>query len=120
MWRGSCPWLVTAGTVAALCAPTGAQAPAAPDPVRVEAGRKVYEREKCTTCHQIAGRGNSRFPLDGVGRKLTSDQLRRWMTDTAKMEDALPRLPVVRMSATKYRLSTRDLDDLVLYLGTLR
>jgi mono/diheme cytochrome c family protein len=111
--------LVIAGCVAALGVAVNAQLPAAPDAARVEAGRKVYEREKCATCHQIAGRGNSRFPLDGVGRKLTSEQLRLWITDTLKMEDALPRLPVVRMSATKYRLSAKDLDALVLYLGTL-
>ena len=80
----------------------------------------MYAREKCATCHQIAGHGNSRFPLDGVGKKLTSKQLRLWITDTARMEDALPRLPVVRMSATKYRLSPKDLDALVAYLGSLR
>ena len=114
------PWLVIAVSAAMLGRSVAAQAPPVPDAVRVEAGRKVYEREKCATCHQIAGRGNSRFPLDGVGRKLTSEQLRRWITDTAKMEDALPRLPVVRMSATKYRLAPKDLDALVLYLGTLR
>jgi len=115
-----CLWVVLAGSVAVLGVSVNAQAPAVPEAARVEAGRKVYEREKCATCHQIAGRGNSRFPLDGVGRKLTSEQLRRWITDTVKMEDALPRLPVVRMSATKYRLASKDLDALVLYLGTLR
>ena len=114
------PWLVVAAGIVMLFAPVGAQVPASPDPARVESGRKVYEREKCATCHQIAGRGNSRFPLDGVGRKLTSEQLRRWITDTVKMEDALPRLPVVRMSAIKYRLSPKDLDALVVYLGSLR
>ena len=71
-------------------------------------------------CHQIAGRGNSRFPLDGVGGKLTRDQIRRWITNTAEMENALPRLPPVRMSARKYRLSKADLDALVAYLKTLR
>jgi hypothetical protein len=36
------------------------------------------------------------------------------------MEDALPKMPAVRMSARKYRLSTPDLDALVAYLGSLR
>lgn len=87
---------------------------------RVEAGRKVYAREKCATCHQIDRRGNSRFPLDGVASRLTPDQLRRWITETAKMEDALPRMPAVRMSAMKYRLSPEELTSLVEYLKTLK
>jgi mono/diheme cytochrome c family protein len=87
---------------------------------RVERGKQVYAREKCATCHQIARKGNSRFPLDGVGSKLTAEQLRRWITDTAKMEDALPRMPAVRMSATKYHLSPADLAALVAYLETLK
>ena len=100
-----------------------AQAPArgTPSPSStIAAGRKVYEREKCATCHQIAKHGNSRFPLDGVASRLTPDQIRRWITDTAKMEDALPRLPAVRMSTTRYRLSDPDLAALVDYLKTLK
>ena len=86
----------------------------------ITAGRKVYEQQKCATCHQIARRGNSRFPLDGVGSKLTPDQLRRWMTDTAEMEAALPRLPAIRMSEMKFRLNARELDALVAYLASLK
>ena len=89
------------------------------DPL-VAAGRKVYEQQKCASCHQIASRGNSRFPLDGVGSKLTPAQLRRWMTDTAEMEAALPRLPAIRMSEMKIRLNARELDALVAYLASLK
>jgi cbb3-type cytochrome oxidase cytochrome c subunit len=85
-----------------------------------EAGKRIYEREKCSACHQIANRGNSRWPLDGVGARLTATQLRRWMTHTAEMEAALPRLPPIRMSARKYRLPDKDLDALVAYLLTLK
>jgi mono/diheme cytochrome c family protein len=86
----------------------------------VTAGRKVYEQQKCASCHQIAKRGNSRFPLDGVGSKLPPEQLRRWMTDTAEMEAALPRLPAIRMSEMKFRLNARELDALVAYLASLK
>jgi mono/diheme cytochrome c family protein len=99
---------------AALAQKAGAAQP------QVDRGKQVYAREKCATCHQIARQGNSRFPLDGVGTRLSADDLRRWITDTAKMEDALPRMPAVRMSARKYRLSPADLDALVAYLGTLK
>ena len=93
---------------------------AAQQPADVAAGRKIYEREKCATCHQIARLGNSRFPLDGVASRLTADQMRRWITETAKMEAALPRMPAVRMSVQKYRLKPTDLDVLVVYLQTLK
>ena len=86
----------------------------------IEAGRKVYEEQKCATCHQVAKRGNSRFPLDGVGSKLSSEQLRRWMTNTAEMEAALPRLPAIRMSEIRFRLNSRELDALVAYLASLK
>ena len=90
------------------------------DEALVEAGRKVYDQQKCASCHQIAKRGNSRFPLDGVGSKLTTAQLRAWMTDTARMEAALPRLPAIRMSEIKFRLNSRELDALVAYLASLK
>ena len=99
--------------------PTRVQVPQAAEALITE-GRKVYDQQKCATCHQIAKRGNSRFPLDGVGSKLTQDQLRRWMTDTAEMEAALPRLPAIRMSEVKFRLSARELDALVAYLASLK
>jgi mono/diheme cytochrome c family protein len=109
-------WLAWVTGVAIVC---GAGM-AARQATGVEAGRKVYEREKCATCHQVAKQGNSRFPLDGVATRLTADQIRRWITDTAAMEAALPRLPPIRMSARKYRLNPADLDALVAYLLTLK
>ena len=90
------------------------------DQDRVEAGRRLYERHKCATCHQIDGRGNGRFPLDGVAARLAAEDLRRWLTDTARMEAAQPRLPAIRMSAMKYRFSPDDVAALADYLGTLK
>jgi mono/diheme cytochrome c family protein len=109
-------WAALAFCVA-LGAGTGV---AAQQPPSAEAGRKVFEREKCAACHQIAKQGNSRYPLDGVASRLTAEQLRRWITDTAAMEAALPRLPPIRMSARKYRLKEADLDALVRYLQSLK
>lgn len=89
----------------------------------VESGRKVYEARKCATCHMVAGKGNVRFPLDGVGAKLRAEDLRRWLTDTAEMEGALPRQPAVRMSewmATNRKINDRDRDALVAYLASLK
>ena len=104
--------LVAFSLVAALSAGAARQQP--------DAGRKVYEREKCATCHQIAKRGNSRYPLDGVASRLTSDKIRRWLTHPAEMEAALSRMPALRMSTMKYRLNRQELDALVAYLETLK
>ena len=112
---------ITLAVAIGFAAEPRAQKPTpAPAAAQVARGRQIYTREKCATCHQIAKLGNSRFPLDGVASRLSADDLRRWMTDTAKMENALPRLPAVRMSAMKYRLSPADLDALVSYLKTLK
>lgn len=87
---------------------------------QVEAGRKIYQSEKCSTCHQVDGQGNRMSPLDGVGRRLSGDEIRRWLTHTEEMENAQPRRPAIRMSSRKYDLSDADLDALVAYLKTLK
>lgn len=94
--------------------------PAQDAPSQAETGRRIYERAKCATCHQIAKRGNSRYPLDGVASRLAARDLRRWLTEPAKMEAALPRMPALRMSTMKYRFDEAELDALVAYLQTLK
>jgi mono/diheme cytochrome c family protein len=90
------------------------------DPRQIEAGRKIYESEGCAKCHMIAGRGNRMFPLDGVGVKLSSGEITRWLTNTREMEDALPKAPAIKMSTRKYDFNDADLAALVAYLGSLK
>ena len=97
-------------------APAGGQTPVA----QVEAGRRLYVAEKCSVCHLVAGKGNKRFPLDGVGQRLTAVELRRWFTHTLEMEARLPKQPAIRMSSRKYKLSDAELDALVAYLQSLK
>lgn len=106
---------LTVGGVLALGISTAAQ-----DAKKIEAGKKVYEAQKCATCHQIAGKGNKMFPLDGIGSKLSAADLRRWMTHTAEMEAKLPKPPAMKMSSRKYNLKDEDLDALVAYLESLK
>lgn len=91
-----------------------------PAPAQVDAGRKLYVAQKCSVCHQVAGEGNKRFPLDGVGRRLSDEELRRWFTHTAEMESRLPKQPAIRMSSRAYRFSETQLDALVAYLRSLK
>ncbi|HEY5683030.1 MAG TPA: cytochrome c [Sulfuricaulis sp.] len=46
----------------------------------VESGREVYALKGCARCHAIAGRGNPRIPLDGVGARLSEEEIRLWIT----------------------------------------
>lgn len=108
-------------TVAALRA--GSDRPLSAGGQAAAAGQRVYLAKKCDRCHMIGGQGNMRFPLDGVGARLSEADLRRWLTDTAEMEAALPRQPAVRMSewiASNRRISAPDIDALVAYLAALK
>ena len=87
------------------------------------AGRRVYEQRKCATCHMIDGRGNIRFKLDRVASRLSEADIRRWLTDTAEMERALPKQPAIRMSEwlkSNRKISDVDREALVAYLSSLK
>jgi mono/diheme cytochrome c family protein len=83
-------------------------------------GAKVYADQKCAVCHSIAGKGNAKGSLDGVGSKLTADEIREWIVDPVGMtaKTKAPRKPVM---PAKYRsLPKGDLDALVAYLASLK
>jgi len=81
-------------------------------------GAKVYVDQKCSVCHSIAGKGNAKGSLDGVGTKLSAADIRAWIVDakgqTAKTKAA--RKPVMK----NYALPKDDVDGLVAYLSTLK
>ena len=93
-----------------LAAPAFAQDP-------VQAGQKVYTSQRCSVCHSIGGTGNKKGPLDGVGAKLSADQIRQWITDAPAM--------TAKANATRkppmksYTLPKEELDALVAYLQML-
>jgi mono/diheme cytochrome c family protein len=92
----------------------------AQDAKKIEAGKKIYETQKCATCHMIAGKGNKMYPLDGVGAKLSAADIKRWFTHTAEMEAALTKKPTLKMSSKKFDLKDPDLDALVAYMQSLK
>jgi mono/diheme cytochrome c family protein len=91
----------------------------AQDKALIEKGMKVYGEQKCSMCHSIEGKGNAKGPLDGVGTKLTADEIRLWMTDpktmTAKTKAA--RMPAMRAYPS---LPKADLDAVVAYMVSLK
>ena len=104
-------------------APGAAGAPAAAELPRdralVEAGRAVYQAQGCARCHSIAGSGNPRYPLDGVGARLGPADLRNRIVGAGELEHRLP-AGVLRAKQAYRKLPRRDLDALVAFLETLR
>lgn len=95
----------------------------APDPKKVEAGQKVYDTQKCATCHAIKGTGGKlSTALDGVGGKLSEADIRKWLTDPASMEAKLPKKPTMPMSTylKSHKLNDPDVDALVAYMMSLK
>lgn len=98
--------------VAAMLTASG-PALAAQDAAKVARGKEVYQELRCQTCHAVAGTGNRRSPLDGVGTKLTEEQLRKWIVAPREMN------PNVRKRAYD-TLATDKLEALVAYLQSLK
>jgi len=81
-------------------------------------GAKVYAAQKCSMCHSIAGVGNKKLPLDGVGTKLTADQIREWIV--APVEAAKKANSTAKPAMRAYpKLEKADLDALVGYMKSL-
>lgn len=93
----------------------GATAAAAQDTAK---GEQVYTAQKCALCHSIGDKGNKKGPLDGVGAKLTADELRKWIVDAKGMtaKTGAPRKPEMK----NYALPKEDVDALVGYMATLK
>ena len=90
----------------------------AQDAKKVAAGKAVYEKNKCASCHQIAGKGSKISPLDGVGSKLSAAEIKQWITDPDTMTAKLPKKPTVKMK--KVDLPAADVDALVEYMLSLK
>ena len=85
---------------------------------KIEKGKEVYATNKCKTCHSIEGVGAKKGALDGVGSKLSADEIRQWIVDAPGMAT---KAKATRKPAMKsYKLSKDDLDALVAYMASLK
>jgi mono/diheme cytochrome c family protein len=86
---------------------------------KVERGKKVYADQKCSMCHSIEGKGNAKGALDGVGSKLSADEIKQWIVDPKTMTEKTKaaRKPPMKAYAT---LPAEDLDALVAYMQSLK
>lgn len=92
--------------------------PSPPPTAQVTRGRAVYADQGCATCHAIAGEGNPRHPLDGVGARYGTAELRQLITGSGAASAQLP-AAVLRRKQRYQSLPAEDLDALVNYLTTL-
>lgn len=83
------------------------------------AGQKVFETQKCSLCHSVAGKGNAKGPLEGVAKKFNAADLKLWITQPAEMskKHGATRKPPMKSFAS---LPPADVDALVAYLQTLK
>lgn len=99
-------------TVAGAMAEAQAPLPAAELARRVARGKVVYAEQKCASCHMIAGAGNKRSVLDGVGSRVTEPTLRLWIVNPRKVKATVRKPDYSRLPAA-------DVDALVAYLKSL-
>ena len=81
-------------------------------------GEKVFAAQKCALCHSVAGKGNSKGPLDDAVSKLSAGEIRSWITDAKGMT---AKTNATRKPAMKqFSLPKDDVDALVTYLSSLK
>ena len=105
-------------TTLALAAFVAASSPArAQDAAK---GQAVYTAQKCQTCHAIAGKGGKVSALDGVGGKLSADDIKEWITHPKEAAAKAKSTKKPPMPAKYGSLPAADLDALVAYMASLK
>jgi len=91
---------------------------AAAQNAKAEQGAALFVSQKCTMCHSVAGKGNPKGSLDGVGAAKKPDEIKQWIVDPEAMRAKTNATRTPAMKALK--LSADQVDALVAYLGTLK
>lgn len=104
--------VIFATVLVAIAAPAVAQD-------KVATGAKLYGDNKCSVCHSINGVGNKKFPLDGVGKRLSAEAAMLWMVDPKAAADKAGKKMTMPMKSYK-TLSAADLDAIVAYMLSLK
>ena len=86
----------------------------------VKKGQEVYTAQKCQVCHAVAGKGSKASPLDGVGAKLSADDIKQWITHPTEAAAKAKSTKKPPMPNKYGSLPTADLDALVGYLQSLK
>jgi mono/diheme cytochrome c family protein len=89
----------------------------AQDAAQIAKGKAVYDAQKCSLCHSVAGKGNAKGALDKVGATLSADDIRKWIVSPKEMKSPTNRKPDMRAYPS---LPAADLDALVAYMRSLK
>ena len=93
---------------------------ASQDEAMIKKGQDVYAAQKCSTCHSIAGKGKKVSPLDGVGSKLTAEEIRAWIVTPAEMTKKTNSTKKPVMPNKYSKLPADEIDALVAYMQSLK
>ena len=83
-------------------------------------GQQLYAAQKCSMCHQVAGKGNKLSVLDGVGAKLTAAQIKEWLVTPEEAAKKANSTKKPLMPKTYAKLPPADVDALVAYMQSLK
>lgn len=86
---------------------------------KVAQGEALYAAQKCSLCHSVAGKGNKKFPLDGVGKTITADLVKLWLSDPKAAEAKTGKAGTPKMRSYA-KLSADEVDALVAYMLSLK
>ena len=86
----------------------------------VKKGAQVYTAQKCQTCHSIGGKGKTTNPLDGVGKKLSADDIKAWIVTPTEMTKKSGSTKKPPMPNRYSKLPAADIDAMVAYLASLK
>jgi mono/diheme cytochrome c family protein len=113
--------MVTALMAAGVLALATAGRVQAADEAAVKRGMEVYASAtpKCSMCHSIEGKGNKKYPLDGVGSKLSAADIREWIVNPPVMIEKSKSTAKPAMKAYS-KLPKADVDALVAYMESLK
>ena len=86
---------------------------------KIDHGKQVYSEQKCKLCHSVAGEGNAKGSLDGVGSKLSRDEIKEWIVKPQEMtaKSKATRKPPMKAYP---KLSAEDLEAIVSYMESLK
>ena len=86
---------------------------------QIQAGRKVYQQQGCAGCHAIAGKGNPRNTLDGVGNRRSKEEIRNWIVGADVLKGQAS-AGILGLKQQYKELADDELAALVTYLHSLR
>ena len=112
--------ILTAIAVALTAAMTPAPVAAGQDAAQVKRGQEVYTAQKCQGCHNIKGQGYKANTLDGVGTKLSADEIRAWIVTPKAMATKTKATGKPPMPDRYAKLPAADIDALVAYMQSLK